>query len=113
MKRIFAILVCSFLIFALCACENTSLPSGNYYLDGDYETGATPYIHLDTENKLYSYSQGDVFSSSLNGTYEIKDGHLIATLGTSIYEYEIKDENTLVRIGVGFEETYIFGKGIN
>lgn len=82
------------------------MESGQYYAEGDYEKNETPYVHLDVEHNIFSFSHGTIFSAALNGKYEIVGDKLIATLSDDkTVEFEIADGKTLVLangdIGIG------------
>ncbi len=113
MKRTITILVCLIAVLALVACGNDgeSIRTGSYcadnYLKGDFEEMMEPCIYINTEEKTFSYSVSPFVSYVENGTYEIKDSKLIATTHIATYEFEIKDESTLVFVGNGSEDPKI------
>ena len=90
--------------FAACNSDTTSVLSGNYYAVGDYEEMLTPYLWLDTNENKFSLGAGSIVSYAENGFYEIVDGKIIATSQSTTFEFEIKDENTLVLIDNGDNE---------
>ncbi len=104
MRRILCSFVCLALIVSFTGCNTKdpiSLPSGSYYAVGDYEEMMTPYLWLDADNNEFSFGAGSVISYAEYGTYEVVDGKIIATSQSTIFEFEIKDNNTLVLINNG------------
>ena len=86
--------------------DDSKVSTGNYFAEGDYEKNETPYVHLDVEHNIFSFSHGTIFSAALNGKYEIVGDKLIATLSDDkTVEFEIADGKTLVLangdVGIG------------
>lgn len=108
MKRLIVSLLVLTFIFSLIGCsqegvenevtklQTACVHSGNYYAIGDYEEFMTPYLWLDTSENRFGFSGGSIISYAEHGTYEIADSKLIATTQSTTFEFEIKDENTLV-----------------
>jgi hypothetical protein len=91
-------------LLSLVGCNsdiNTSLLSGSYYAVGEYEEMLTPYFWLDTSKNEFQFGAGSIISYAEYGTYEIMDGKIIATSQSTTFEFEIRDENTLVLIDNG------------
>lgn len=61
----------------------------------------TPYLCLDVNENTFSLGAGSVVSIELYGSYKITDGKLIATSRDTTFEFEIKDDTTLVLIDNG------------
>ena len=105
MKRILCCLVYIIVLASVSGCNTdnatTSLLSGCYYAVGDYEEMLTPYIWIDTNKNEFSMSVGAIVSYAEHGKYEIVDGKILATSQSTIFEFEIKDKNTLVLIDDG------------
>jgi len=103
MKKYLCCPICIVLICFLVGCNsrNTAVLSGNYYAVGDYEEMLTPYLWLDTNEYRFSFGAGSIVSYAENGTYELIEGKIIATSQSAIFEFEIKDHNTLILIDNG------------
>ena len=67
------------------------LLSGNYNAVGDYEEMLTPYFWINTENNEFQFGAGAVISYAEYGTYEVKNGVIIAASQTTTFRFEIKD----------------------
>lgn len=110
MKQILCCLIGIFVLTSAVGCtsdSNTpSLLSGNYYAVGDYEEMLTPYLYLDTEKNEFRFGTGLVVSYAEYGTYEVVDGTLIATARSTTFQFEIKDQNTLILIDNGDNEYF-------
>ncbi len=98
MKRIICCLICLLTLLSAVGCSFGTVPvlSGNYYAVGDYDEMLTPYLCLDVNENTFSLGAGSVVSIELYGSYKITDGKLIATSRDTTFEFEIKDDNTLV-----------------
>lgn len=96
-------LFCVAIFFTGCNSENRApeLYSGHYYAIGEYKSGLTPYVLIDTDNKDFSICEGHLVSYAEIGTYEIRDGKLTATTQTTTFTFEIKDAKTLVLVQIG------------
>ena len=103
MKRIIVCLLCILVILLLTSCNSDATPvlSGNYYAVGDYEEMLTPYLLLDTTDNQFAFGPGSVVSYAEHGSYKITDGKIIATSLSTTYEFDIKDERTLVLVNNG------------
>ena len=103
MKRIICCLICFITLLSAVGCGSDTTPvlSGNYYAVGDYDEMLTPYLCLDVNENTFSLGAGSVVSIELYGSYKITDGKLIATSRDTTFEFEIKDDTTLVLIGNG------------
>lgn len=108
MKRIICCLICFLTLLSAVGCSSDTTPvlSGNYYAVGDYDEMLTPYLSLDTDNSKFSFGAGSIVSVALYGSYKITDGKLIATSRDTTFEFEIKDNNTLVLIDNGEKEIF-------
>ena len=66
----------------------------------------TPYLWIDTDENKFALGAGSIISYAEHGTYEIADGKVIATSQSTTFEFEIKDNNTLVLIDNGDNEYF-------
>ena len=100
MKRFFAVFVCVLLLLVTVGCKSNvalySYESGSYYLEGDYEQYARPYFRLYPEDMGFALGNGESSSWEAHGSYEIRDGELIATINEMTMVFEIESKRTLV-----------------
>ena len=112
MKRIICIATCLLLILGCVGCNfdnNTPiLNHGNYYADGDFEEGLTPYVSLTLDEISFRMGAGDLVSFQAYGSFEINGNELIATTQLAIFVFEIKDPKTIVLIDSGDNEYFQF-----
>ena len=109
MKRIIALCLLTICVFLFIGCNsnvghNSDTPdllSGNYNAVGDYEEMLTPYFWINTENNEFQFGAGAVISYAEYGTYEVKNGVIIAASQTTTFRFEIKDAKTLILIENG------------
>ena len=109
MKRIIALCLLTICVFLTIGCNsnvghNSDTPdllSGNYNAVGDYEEMLTPYFWINTENNEFQFGPGAVISYVEHGTYEVKNGVIIAASQTTTFRFEIKDAKTLILIENG------------
>ena len=66
----------------------------------------TPYLWIDTDKNEFSLGAGSIISYAERGTYEIADGKVIATSQSTTFEFEMKDNTTLVLIDNGDNEYF-------
>lgn len=112
MKKIsllLAVVIMVSMLFCGCGAQSadTQLKTG-YYLARERSSSVStddqalmiePYVLLDTENKTFIYGLSLMVSYAEYGSYIIEDGKLIATVQNGkIYDFEIKDGNTLVML---------------
>ncbi len=104
MKRFLCCFICIVLMLSFAGCDsndNTPILSGSYYAVGDYEEMLTPYLWVDTNTNEFFFGAGVIVSYVEYGTYEVENGTIIATSQSTIFEFEIKNKNTLVMINNG------------
>ncbi|MEE1198414.1 MAG: hypothetical protein U0K54_04630 [Acutalibacteraceae bacterium] len=108
MKRMICCLICLLILFSFAGCnsDTSHVCSGSYYAVGDYEEMLTPYLWIDTDKNEFALGAGSIISYAEYGTYEIADGKVIATSQSTTFEFEIKDNNTLVLIDNGDNEYF-------
>ena len=108
MKRMICCLICLLILFSFAGCnsDTSHVRSGSYYAVGDYEEMLTPYLWIDTDKNEFALGAGSIISYAEHGTYEIADGKVIATSQSTTFEFEIKDNNTLVLIDNGDNEYF-------
>lgn len=98
--------VCLFLFVLLfgvvgCSSDNTKLQDGFYFPVGSYAETSTPYLKLNTDEKSFNFGAALIQSFALHGTYEVVDNKIIATSENEIFQFEIKDDGTIVLIDKG------------
>lgn len=110
MKRILCCLVCLILLASFVGCNadnnTTSLRSGDYYAVGDYEEMLTPYLFLNADENEFALGPGTIMSYAEIGTYKEVEGKIIATSQSTTFQFDIKDENTLILIDTGDSESF-------
>ncbi len=84
-------------LFAVgCNSKNDLVDDGTYYMSGDYEIGAEPYIKISLENKSFELGQNATSSLVVSGSLKVNDNTLIAMADDGKYFFEIKDKDTLL-----------------
>lgn len=101
-----SILLLTIMFGCVTADEEIVLSSGGYYAVGDYETYMTPYLQLNIEEETFFMGAGAVISYAEHGSFEIKNGRLIATSQSTTFIFEIKDGHTLVLTDNGANEYF-------
>lgn len=110
MKRLTLFISCLLFLFACAGCHSNNydevLNSGNYYIVGDYEEHLTPYLWLNTEDNTFYLGPGSIVSYAENGSFDVKDGKVIAISQSTTFVFEIKDSKTLILIDNGDNEFF-------
>lgn len=105
MKRFKLLALCIAVILTMAGCGSpqpeVTLFDGDYECVGDYDEMLTPYLWLNTGDQSFSLGMGKIVSYAERGSYEIKDGKLIAAGQNQTYVFEIKDARTLVLSDAG------------
>lgn len=103
---LFACAVAYNLISASIPSNDPPLRSGNYCAVGDYKEYERPYLRLDTKHKRFVFAKNANAAKGAkvhimgNGNYEFVDGRIVAVSGYDTFYFKIKDNDTLVYVGV-------------
>ena len=114
MKRTVALFL-SIIIIGLTACQNTEsdscdLPSGTYYpfgtyyMVGEFEELMTPYLALNFEDHTFGMGAGALVSYQEYASFIVSDNRITATSQSTVFVFEIKDNNTLILVDNGDNE---------
>ena len=111
MKRTVALFL-SIIIIGLTACQNTESescahPSGTYYMVGEFEELMAPYLALDFEDHTFRMGAGSLFSYQEYGSFIVSDNQITATSQSTVFVFEIKDNNTLILVDNGDNEYFM------
>ena len=103
-------MICLIVLFACVGCSsnsnNVTLTSGNYYAEGDFEEGLTPYVSLSLDDNTFRIGAGSLVSFQAYGSFETNGSKLIATSQITTFVFEIKDSKTLVLVDNGDNEYF-------
>ena len=111
MKRMVAFFLSMIVVLGLVACQNTKsdpcdLPSGTYYMEGEFDEFLTPYLQLNFEDHTFHMGEGDVISYAERGAFIVKGNRITATSQSTVFVFEITDKDTLVLIDNGDNEKF-------
>ena len=116
MKKILVLFVLIVICFSLCSCQDDGsyqddasdpcdLPSGMYYMVGDFEQPMIPYLYLDFDDHTFQSGAGIVVSYADYGSFTVKGTNIIATdQYNRIFVFEIADTNKLILVANGNSE---------
>ena len=112
MKRTVALFLSIIIIIGLTACQNTEsdscdLPSGTYYMVGEFEELMTPYLALNFEDHTFRMGAGSLVSYQEYGSFIVSDNRITATSQSTVFAFEIKDNNTLILVDNGDNEYFM------
>ena len=93
------------------ACQNAQsdpceLPSGTYYMVGEFEELMTPYLALNFEDHTFRMGAGSLVSYQEYGSFIVSDNRITATSQSTVFVFEIKDNNTLILVDNGDNEYF-------
>ena len=94
------------------ACQNAQsdpceLPSGTYYMVGEFEELMTPYLALNFEDHTFRMGAGSLVSYEEHGSFIVSDNRITATSQSTVFVFEIKDNNTLILVDNGDNEYFM------
>ena len=101
MKKFMIILLTLNLLFGLVGCNSINLESGYYYVGGEYEEFATPYVKLNFDDNSFSFGEGTLLSYAERGSFEIKGERITASTQNTTFVFEIKDSSSIILIDCG------------
>ena len=107
MKKFMIIFLAStLLLFGLVGCNSISLKSGYYYVDGEYEEFATPYVKLNFDDNSFAFGEGTILSYAERGRFQIKGERITASTQNTTFIFEIKDSSSIILIDCGGYEPF-------
>jgi len=111
MKRIVIVFLAMIIVIGLMSCQNTKsdpcdLPSGTYYMVGEFEKFMTPYLNLNFDDHTFEMGAGDLVSYAEIGSFVVKDNKITATSQSTVFVFEITDRNTLMLVDNGDNEHF-------
>lgn len=111
MKKIIVAFFSVIVAVSFVACRNAQsdpceLPSGTYYMVGEFEEMLTPYLHLNFDDYTFSMGAGGVVSYAEIGSFVVKENKITATSQSTVFVFEIKDNNTLILVDNGDNEYF-------
>ena len=91
MKKFMIILLALTLLFGLVGCNSINLKSGYYYVGGEYEEFATPYVKLNFDDNSFAFGEGTILDYAERGSFQIKGEKITASTQNTTFIFEIKD----------------------
>ena len=110
MKRLFS--MCCVFLFVLAGCSSTVLKTGYYYLVGEYDEYATPYVILNIDDNSFTFGEGTILSYAERGSFKIKGERITASTQTTTFVFEIKDSSSIRLIDCGGYEPFAEYEGL-
>ena len=111
MKKIVVAFLFVIVAVSFVACQNAQsdpceLPSGTYYMVGEFEELMTPYLALNFEDHTFRMGAGSLVSYQEYGSFIVSDNRITATSQSTVFVFEIKDNNTLLLVDNGDNEYF-------
>ena len=111
MKKIVVAFLSVIVAVSFVACQNAQsdpceLPSGTYYMVGEFEEMMTPYLALNFEDHTFRMGAGSLVSYQEYGSFIVSDNRITATSQSTVFVFEIKDNNTLILVDNGDNEYF-------
>ena len=111
MKKLSLLFLIIIVAIGFVACRNThsdpcELPSGTYYMVGEFEEMMIPYLYLNFDNYAFSMGAGALVSYAENGSFVVKGNKITATSQSTVFVFEIKDKKTLILVDNGDNEYF-------
>ena len=111
MKKIVVAFLFVIVAVSFVACQNAQsdpceLPSGTYYMVGEFEEMMTPYLALNFEDHTFRMGAGSLVSYQEYGSFIVSDNRITATSQSTVFVLEIKDNNTLILVDNGDNEYF-------
>ena len=112
MKKLSLLFLSVIVAVSFVACQYTQsdpceLPSGTYYMVGEFEEMMTPYLHLNFEDHTFRMGAGSLVSYQEYGSFIVSDNRITATSQSTVFVFEIKDNNTLILVDNGDNEYFM------
>ena len=110
-KSISLVLAIIVIIVALISCQSSqsdpcNLPSGTYYMMGEFEELMIPYLSLNFEDHTFRMGAGALVSYQEQGSFVVHENCITATSQTTAFVFEITDQNTLLLVDNGDNEYF-------
>ncbi|MBR2860831.1 MAG: hypothetical protein IKB86_03235 [Clostridia bacterium] len=111
MKKLSLLFLTVIIAVSFVACRNTQsnpyeLPSGTYYMVGEFEEMMTPYLYLNFDDYTFLMGAGVLLSYAEIGSFVVKENKITATSQSTVFVFEIKNNNTLILIDNGDNEYF-------
>ena len=106
MKKFMIILLALTLLFGLVGCNSINLKSGYYYVGGEYEEFATPYVKLNFDDNSFAFGEGTILDYAERGSFQIKGEKITASTQNTTFIFEIKDFSSITLIDCGGYEPF-------
>ena len=111
MKKLLLLFLSVIVAVSFVACQNAQsdpceLPSGTYYMVGEFEEMMTPYLALNFEDHTFRMGAGSLVSYQEYGSFIVSDNRITATSQSTVFVFEIKDNNTLILVDNGDNEYF-------
>ncbi len=110
MKHLFS--MCCVFLFVLVGCNSTVLKSGYYYLVGEYDEFATPYVILNFDDNSFAFGEGTLLSYAERGSFKIKGERITASTQNTTFVFEIKDSSSIILMDCGGYEPFAEYEGL-
>ena len=101
MKKLLIMVLTLTFLFGLVGCNSISLKTGYYYVDGEYEEFATPYVKLNFDDNSFAFGEGTILSYAERGRFQIKGERITASTQNTTFIFEIKDSSSIILIDCG------------
>ena len=112
MKKILVAVLIFCLLLGLVGCTSTALKSGFYYLVGEYEAYATPYVKISFDDNSISFGEGTILSYAERGNFKIEGEMITASTQNTTFVFEIKDDASIILIDCGDYEPFVKYEGL-
>ena len=111
MKKILIAILCFVLLFVLGGCTTTTIESGYYYLVGEYEAFATPYVKINFDDDTFTFGESSIISYAERGSFKIKGERITASTQNTTFVFDIKDTSSIILIDCGNYEPFVKYEG--
>ncbi|MBQ9805588.1 MAG: hypothetical protein IJW49_03670 [Clostridia bacterium] len=111
MKKALVIFLTVFICVSFIACQYDeldpiNLPSGTYYMVGDFEEYMTPYLSLNFEDHTFSMGASASISYAEHGSFVVEGTRITATSQSTVFVFEVTEKNTLILVDNGNNEYF-------
>ena len=111
MRKLSLLFLTMIVAVSLVACQNThsdpcELPSGTYYMVGEFEEMMIPYLYLNFDDYTFSMGAGALVTYAECGSFVVKENKITATSQSTVFVFGIKDNNTLILVDNGDNEYF-------
>ena len=111
MKKLSLFFLTVIVAVSFVACQTAhsdpcDLPSGTYYMVGEFEEMMIPYLYLNFDDYTFSMGAGALVSYAESGSFVVKENKITATSQSTVFVFGIKDNNTLILVDNGGNEFF-------